>query len=559
MRQSLGFVLVFVTGWTGPMLVALPALMWTTAVSAQRGYHVDSRIGFKLRLPVKWRRWPAEKDRRFLTGHYVSTRTWPIKGSQISHRPVLRILVLPKLGTPKQAPSKAAPSKQASSSAATPAVTKPVSVVEFYADYQDYLGRNLSGTLTYSSGEKGESDGVSYTEYQIRRRQNDLTYRLTVRVYEFETHRVAVEFMVLDVHAAALKQRLRGCFRSFRRVPIEAAADSDPWRPPLWVRDPERWRQLSRKDRLLHRGKCEAEFVARVHATVAPMFKVRDSKHFVIISSADARFTTEIMHAADACMEWCHAHLLGVSEEAVTKAVVRVFGSARDYWMYRARSRRASHYVPGIREIIVAPGRRPPRELTGLSGLTQGILHHYLYDKDPDLHRHLPRWIRAGLKNYLRLSKLERGKFVLGVSDYEKKVIRGARRAKSIETVQRILTQTQAQKDETDRRLRYERTRVVRFVFDSLQNPTRSTVPANFIVDYLIAVRGAQRELGVGAWNSGGGKVPGLTDELAEKNAAADNKTRTKLLTRVNQAVCDWDPARWRAVHKAYDKFNRNP
>jgi hypothetical protein len=554
MRQSLGFVIVFVTGWTGPMLVALPALMWTTAVSAQRGFHVDSGVGFKLRLPVKWRRWPAEKDRRFLTGHYVSTRTWPIKGSPIPHRPVLRILVLPRRVTPKQAPSKQAPS-----SVATPAVTKPVSVVEYYADYRDYLGRNLSGTLTYSSGEKGESDGVPYTEYQVRRRQNDLTYRLTARVYEFETHHVAVEFMVLDVHAAALKQRLRACFRSFRRVPIEAVADSDPWRPPLWVRAPERWRELSRKDRLVHRARLEADFVARVRATAAPMFKVKNSKHFVILSSADARFTTEIMQAADGCMEWCHAHLLGISEEAVTKAVVRVFGNARDYRMYRARSRRASHYVPGIREIIVAPGRRPPKELSGLRGLTQGILHHYLYDKDPDLHRNLPRWIRAGLTNYLRLSKLERGKFVLGVSDYEKKVIRGARRSKRIETVQRILAQTQAQKDETDRPLRYERTRVVRFVFDSLRNPTRSTIPANFIVDYLIAVRAAQREFGVGAWNPGGGKVPGLTDELAEKNGAADDKIRMKLLTRVNQAVSDWDPAHWRAVHKAYDKFNRNP
>jgi hypothetical protein len=529
--------------------LALPAvpLTLTASVPAQRGYHVDSQVGFKFRLPQKWRRWPAEKDRRFLTGHYVSTKEWHIKGSATAHRPTLHVLVLPKRPEPNAA--QAAAKK-----------TGPVSVVEFYSGYKDYLARNLSGFLMYTDSDKGESDGVPYTEYQIRRRENDRVYRLTTRVYDFEKHSVAVEFMVLDDHATVLKQRLQMCLRSFRRTPVESGTtDGDPWAPPLWIRDAERWGQLSQKDRLARRAKYEEKFIARVRENLAPTFKIKASKHFLIVSNADSRFTTQITKAADSIMEWCHEHLSGVSDETVIKSVIRVFGKKTDYWMYRTRSRRFSHYVPGIREIIVAPDRRPPKEITGLEDLTEGILHYYLHDKDKDLHRNLPEWIRVGLGNYLRLSKLERGKFVLEVSDREKRVVRDGRRSKRIESVKRIITQTQAQKDESDRTLRYERGRVVRFVFDSLKKPAKSTIPQNFISEYFVAVCAAQQQFGVGAWSPGCGRVPGLTDDIAKSNAEADDKTRLKLLETVNMAVCKWSEGQWAVVHKAYDKFNKKP
>jgi hypothetical protein len=92
-----------------------------------------------------------------------------------------------------------------------------------------------------------------------------------------------------------------------------------------------------------------------------------------------------------------------------------------------------------------------------------------------------------------------------------------------------------------------------------LKKPAKSTIPQNFISEYLVAVCAAQQQFGVGAWSPGRGRVPGLTDDIAKSNAEADDKTRLKLLETVNMAVCKWSEGQWAVVHKAYDKFNKKP
>jgi len=66
------------------------------AVTAQRGYHVESGLGFRVKVPPKWERYPAEKHRRFERGVYVPNKPYPVRGIRGGHHPTMRVLVWPK-------------------------------------------------------------------------------------------------------------------------------------------------------------------------------------------------------------------------------------------------------------------------------------------------------------------------------------------------------------------------------------------------------------------------------------------------------------------------------
>lgn len=530
-----------------PIRLLLAALTCCAASAvAQQGYHVDSRIGFRLKVPHKWRSWPVEKDRRVVTGHYVQIADWPVKGQREGHRPTLRVITLPR-EKPGQEPKLTPPSE-----------IPPQPVVARYEGYHDYVTRNVSGKLGWKRGEKGVIDGLPFQQWSVTGLRDDQKFVLTTWVVMMGTHDLAFEYYVHANYVVRLRERIRQSFRTFRRVKIDPAA-AEPWPTPIWDTEPARWQKMALRDRQALRARFGAELLARVRATAHPLFRIKETERFILLSNADGKFTTAVGKAADSCLAWCETHFDGIGDDPVAKAVIRVFGERGDYEKYRVRSRRRSRYVPSIREIIVTPGRRKPKELGGFDSLVQGILHGYLHDKSPRLYENLPTWLRTGLLAYMRKSKLVRGELAFEASDSEKQTIRDALRRKSLEPPRAIVmekTRLEAGGRRFNRTRDNQHARFLRFLLEA-RPKARAGLPETFLTDYLIAVAAAATKSGAPQRSQGAGTTPGLTDAIRKKWIEAEVERARGVLDAVNKVVCPWPAARWQELAKAYTKFNQ--
>ena len=145
---------------TSQVLAILASLLPAALIPAQiTASHQDEVHGFRLKVPKRYKRLPVEKDRHCVLLHWVCKQGYAVKGVRWTHRPSIRVLYLPPATKAKDAGAE---------KAGTPAA--PAQSVDQYADYRDYLGRNLTGWLTFGKPERSEVDGIRCTKVKIRRR-----------------------------------------------------------------------------------------------------------------------------------------------------------------------------------------------------------------------------------------------------------------------------------------------------------------------------------------------------------------------------------------------------
>ncbi|MCA8958534.1 MAG: hypothetical protein KDC87_20825 [Planctomycetes bacterium] len=568
-------------------LVLLGTLL--SGAVAQRGYHVSVEHGFKVKVPDKWVRMPAEKDRRFEVGLYHSARGYSVPGQRGDHRPALRLLVFPKdlakqrvpresgaarpkgsppvdqppvdqppVGRPPDRP--AAPGAPAAKPSAEVAGREPSSggaapeVVDLYLDYPDYLQRNVPGELKVELDEQGEQGGVRCRRLRFAQTWMDRAYRIETRVFELEHASIAVELQVLERYADKLHKELDATLRSFHRVPAVRPKDpeavaADPYRPPLWRRDPQRWRELELAQRHAQRFTFQQQFLDAVHKRALPGWRTQRTQRFLLITQAPPKVNAAVLRAAEASWAWLDAHLARVSDEMPIGGVIRVFTDRRAYWRYRARSTRDDDYVPSIREVVFVAGGAP-HQPGALDELHRGLLQQYLTDKCGGLYESMPAWWRVGVAAYLANTRLAGSKLQPVVPDGERDVVREGRRRRSLPGVEVVIRETSPPPEPRDRKLKHLRTRVVRFLVEG-----GAPLGETFLADYAKAVVGAiGRGMRVPAVNPGAGHVPSLTKEQADQRVKARDAARTKLREAVNDTMLK--AVSWPAVEQAYDRFH---
>jgi len=529
---------VVANSWCLALLVAAVSLV-PAGLHAQKGYHVDPQFGFRVKLPAKWQRAAAEKDRRVVRGRYLARRTYPVKGSRWDHMPEMRVVVLSKADAARGKALQEAKGAQA--------------WVPYYLDYADYLARNVEGEMSVLSTDQVESGGVPCTRLKIRRKADSgRVYLLQTAIFELKEAHVAVEFAVMEEHASKLKKQVEATLAGFKITRPDPTVSSGPFDLPLWLADTDRWHELSLRERIEQRSNFQERFLAAVKADATSGWKVRRTDHFIVLSKAPARFSTDVVRAAELCREWCDQRFGALSDEMVLPAVIRIFESSMEYNRYRARSRRDSPYVPEIREIVFTPRREPARNAGSLRTLYQGLLHQFLSDKDPDLYRHVPSWLRVGLYQHLRSSKLGRGRLEFEVHQYEKNVIREGKRAGNLGSVRALLHHEVPTIEDEEYRLRYQRGRVVRMILGK-----KSPFEDSFLADYFAGVRTSMKTLRLPRQHTGAGVVPGRSTDKLKALEDAWSELRAKLRVTVNAAVCGADDAAWQKIEAAYAQFNK--
>jgi len=517
--------------------VVLAVLCGSTLAPAQ-ATHKDPGHGFSLEVPKRFKRLPVEKDRHCVLAHYISIREYPIKGVRWwGHRPSIRVVHLPK---PKSAAVGA--SKDAASGAPTP------SRGLVYADYRDYLVRNLSGKIEFERPDKTEVLGLPCTKLGITRHEQRRGYYLETWIFERGDQTYAVEVMVLEDHREKLWPELSSCLQSFRLAAEAPQPLPKGLSTPLWRKDPARWQKLNAEQRASVRRVFEEKLHEHVKKSLLPGWRLEGTDSCLIVTDSKAKFVNVARVAAEHCGSWLETVFGDITDEQVIKPVIRIFDHRTDYTYYRLRSRDDLHYVEPIHEIVVR-SRGQGGDVGDLGDLHSGLLHHYLNNKSAGLARHLPAWMQLGLYQYLRLSRVRGSRWSPSVTSEEKDKIRDVQKRKRLLMPSAIMTQQNLPWREGDTDLNVQRGRLIRFLVDKRKG--RKLMP-DLLSTYARAVREAQETFPLPLPNLGRGDVE---DEDREERDKKHKKLRRGLLKAVNEAVLDLDQKQWKTIDVAWRRY----
>jgi hypothetical protein len=531
--------------------VVLAALCGAALIPAQTLTHEDPVRGFSFELPKRFKRLPVEKDRHCVVAHYISTRGYPIKGVRwFTHRPSVRVVHLPKQKPAAEGAStgadagKDADADKGAEAAAKATLPKPALV---YDDYRDYLQRNLSGQLRFEKPENAEVSGRSYTRLRIHRRDRS-PYYLETWTFERSNETYSLEVLVLEDHREKLWPELQRCLESFQLAPEPSKTRPKQLSTPLWQKDPARWRELTVEQRAQERTAFEEDLHEHVENNLLPGWRLERTDNCLFVTDSNGKYVKAAKVAAEQCRKWLQDVFGETTDERVMRPVVRIFDSRTDYRYYRLRSHDDLHYVEPIHEIVVR-SREQGSSIGDLADLHSGLVHHFLNNKSEGLSRHLPRWLQAGLHEYLRLARVQGKRWRLTVSGEEKDVIRDAKKRKRLLMPAAIMHHQNDPWRERDPELDFQRGRLIRFL---LQAGKGKKLLPDLLPTYAAAVREAQKTFPLPPPILGRGDIP---EEVRDARDKEQRKLRRRLLKAVNRTVLDLDQKQWKAVDLAWRRY----
>lgn len=337
-------------------------------------------------------------------------------------------------------------------------------------------------------------------------------------------------------------------------------AQHDSVRP--WVANRAEWRAKTMSDRHAERRQIqETEFAATERAVTKP-WRAKRSKHFLIVSNADRKFTQRAIKAADEFFEWCHEHFDAASDEYVRHRVLRIIdGEPEDSSSVGASTRR------GLTLDVDRPLATHRDEDHGNTGLQfaelfRDVLDVYVMDKDILLYRYAPPWFAQGVSNVAGTVYLKSGKIQFRPSDAERDDVRLLIRNGEAATLRELLSATgdEARAIEFgDGGRRHQMTKAVRFF---LFGPGRKhKLTKSFWADYMRAVIAAAEAKSTD-WDPKALDAigEGLDEDAAKEAAAARDKEfrarQAAVTLAAFETVCGgWSDKDWRTIERVFEKY----
>ncbi|MCA9321141.1 MAG: hypothetical protein KDB53_10415 [Planctomycetes bacterium] len=523
-------------------------------VAGQSGYHVDEERGFKLKPPAKWDQIPVDPSEKWIVTKYLSNRAFISNTGLFSfeHRPYLRVIVFPD-----EAVKKSGLDVSVSGNSIFVGFNNP------HKDYRDYLKNTRKG-FYFSKEETGKNRGLDYEEYEARFEHDSANYRLVCWVFRAADAAFAVEFEILDEHFDKLYPLARSALRSFRfierRGQLVAGTTESPGGPKKLddddlaeMGDRDKWRELSAAERKKRRQAVEDRVITRFVDTAPDDWIVKKSKNCVVISHADEKYTQSVVEAADACRSFLDKHLSDLSDEYVTRSVIRL---CRDYPEYRAYLDGGSGFSiaanTNVREVVLykdlSGGKR-----SGLGWLFDRLTSDYLRDKDRLLAFGIPEWMSSGLSSTMSSAKPKGRSIELEPDTWENDAVRDLVRQGKTKSAKDLMTMTSKEfyGDYTDHS--YLSTRLVRYI---LTTGARRAPFKGFLLEYLAAVIEATEEVDAATE----AKAPAAAktaqteeeEEAQYKQARQNDGKRQKDILALIESKLGWSSREWAAVEKAY-------
>lgn len=532
----------------------LSCLLVGPVLAQKAGIHQDTKRGFALKIPEKWTTVPVQIDEKWIVAKFLCNRSYETKSRDFTdygeHKPVLQVIEFSD-----EARKLRVNEEQRGD---TTYISKNVP----YRDYKDYLKRNLSEGFYVDKEVAGTEAGVACTKFSVKIEKGaQMKRRLTTWVFRAEGGEFAVECEVLEDHYEKLEPMVLAALKSFKLIPrttaaTEAAVTGGKGGDAMWTKDREQWRKLTKEDRQGRRKRIEEDRMGKMQKELPAGWTAKRTKHYLVLSHADQKFTTRLVEAAEAYRTWLESSFDGVSDEYVMQGIIRVCADSDEAQAYVKGSNNYDSFNADDREVVTYQDKGEGNAGTDWGRLFSGMMDQYLYDKDSLLYTNLPTWLHSALYAYVSAAKMRGGKLVLEADDYENDEIRDAGRTDAFLGLKEIMG-TKAEEREAGkappRSFWAQATRWLRFIVGPGQKKPELK---DFLVRYMqstitaAAALEADRMSGV----RGAANTEEEEEQRAKENKDFWKRRRIEVMARITTEL-GWSDSSWLSLEKDFHEF----
>lgn len=547
-----------------------PVLLFTLLAASFSGHSVaqelkgrtwtHDKFGIQMTIPDGFQVVPLQIDEQWIAGKFLSDKTYLSKDKDWNHehKPLLRVIVFTEKAK-KDSGVEKHEEEDGSTFIGIGAVP--------YQGYRDYVKRHRSGFF-FSKEDPDKVGGEDCLKCEIDVHKSEPKLHIYSVVFRRPTYEVAVEMEVLEDRRDQLEKIARKVLDSLRfkegvaetTAAITGAGKSTSTR--LWTAFRGEWRKRPSNERAEIRKQMEDAHHRAVRSKTPSDWTITESKHFLVVSHADERFTKRMVDGAETFYSWCEKEFGKLGDDYVRRPVLRL---CKDYDEYKAfhfdSSNSTGWSLNGADQEIGTYWD----DYNGSSGrdvsiMFDDILIHYLQEMEPHIVAYTPYWLSYALDSYVGNAFVKGKKLEFKVDDYVRDESRDQQREGKLPELRKVLemdadaflSQMQA-----GSRSDYAATQALRFVLGPGQ---REKAFKDFLQRYFKAVVEVA-EKHDGDWKSVDTKSAQTEEE--EEQQAKDYSSRTKerrkqLQKEINELVLTGvDDKAWERFDKAFQAFVR--
>ncbi|MCA8966486.1 MAG: hypothetical protein KDC48_16515 [Planctomycetes bacterium] len=532
----------------------------STAQELKGRVWTHEKFGIKMTIPDGFSVVPLQIDEQWIAAKFLSEKTYLSKDKEWNHehKPLLRVIVFTekaKQGTGVEKHEK----DDGSTFIGIGAVP--------YQGYRDYVKRHRSGFF-FSKEEEDKVGGEDCLMCEVDVHKGEPKLHLYSVVFRRPTYEVAVEMEVLEDRRDQLEKIALKVIDSLRfkegvaetTAAVTGAGKSTSTR--LWSAFREEWRKRPSLERAEIRKQMEADHHKAVRAKTPSDWTIEESKHFLVVSHADERFTKRMVDGAETFYSWCEKEFGKLGDDYVRRPVLRLCKDFDEYKAFHFDSSNTTGWSLAGADTEIGTYWDDYNGSSGrdVSIMFDDILLHYLQEMDTHIVAYTPYWLSFALDDYVGSAFIKGRKVEFKVDDYVRDESRNMQREGKLPDLRKVLEMDAdafLAQMKVDSRSDYAATQALRYVLGPGQ---REKPFKEFLQRYFKAVV-AVADKHAGDWKSMDTRSAQTEEE--EEQQAKDYSSRTKerrkqLQKEINEMVLnEIDEKAWEKYEKAFQAFVR--
>jgi hypothetical protein len=435
---TVGFAL-----WLGPALPPALALsrpvepMAAPQAKSDKGVCEDTRYGFRFKAPKEWTRIPLKLEEQWQVAKYLSDKPYfytdPTDGWTNEHKPQATVIAFVTEKVREEAKIR----KQKDEKGDDRYV---ILISNPYKDYLDYMKRTYSGGGWFVSDEKeAKLEDLPVTQYEIKveKLTRDGPKRIICWVYHTPEVDFAFHWEVLESAYPKLKDTVYDTLKSFKLIARTGSGlpTADTGERKIQLDDYDKQTPEQRKER---RITLEQSLHAKAKTSVPDGWQALQVGRFLVLNHTDEKYARRVAEHCGVIFDWLDEAFPFVGPtEYVRAPILRIckdrdeensFHSGGDFW-----------FSDNQIEIVISQDNSGFVTGWAVERINRQLLTLWFSERDRDLSRAMPYWLREGLGQVIGTARAKGKKVEFRTDDWERDGIRELLREGNATPIQTLI------------------------------------------------------------------------------------------------------------------------
>lgn len=382
------------------------ALIQKDKRKSPKGYHMDTRYGFKFKQPKKYDNIAIKVDQEWLAAKYVSQQAFSFfdkkTGWTSEHKPEILVIAFPHEATKRRSDV----DEDKDGDKITITIDNP------YKDYDDFLARTFTGGGYFMSDKvEDEIKGIKVTKltYTVEKLARSGPQTISTWIYHADDVDYAVQIVGLTKHWKKIERIVKPVRTTFELIERDAPLKINTNTGTSWT--------ISRMD-LDVKDKKEAKSEAvksekAIHERAINKLPEEGWDHklkgrVLTLFSSDKKYADRVQRHTNNLLDWLDEEFGFLGGSAyLRKPIVRICKDSDEAEAYLSGIRSGGGGFSFVNDELVTYWDSAGWTGWGIDRLNSQIYRYWMLEKNFRLSTAMPAWIDMGLERLVEQARLD--------------------------------------------------------------------------------------------------------------------------------------------------------